>query len=157
MGRNRNNNLSIWCKRVGQRRGWLHSIPGMGSWSWRRWRLDWSCDCIQAPCRLEFDPRALRQGFTQFNAVASDSSENGSKSYIFLKGWRSLIYLPSVSRWSEQHESTIKQQSILLRIRLSFQRLSHPTVQGLGSSELKILESYQGKKTGRSILWKYKI
>ena len=51
-----------------------------------------------SPYQLEFDTSTLREGFNQITAVAYDSSGDRSDSYILLKGWRSQIYLPSVSR-----------------------------------------------------------
>jgi VCBS repeat-containing protein len=51
-----------------------------------------------SPYRLDLDTSSLHEGFNQITALAYDSSGNSSESYIFLKVWRSLIYLPAVSR-----------------------------------------------------------
>jgi VCBS repeat-containing protein len=51
-----------------------------------------------SPYRLDLDTSTLHEGFNQITALAYDSSGNSSESYIFLKVWRSLVYLPVVRR-----------------------------------------------------------
>ena len=51
-----------------------------------------------SPYRLGLDTSTLHEGFNQITALAYDSSGNSCESYIFLKVWRSLVYLPAVRR-----------------------------------------------------------
>jgi hypothetical protein len=50
------------------------------------------------PFRLDLDTSTLHLGFNQITAEAYDTSGNYSESYIFLKRWGGLVYLPLVSR-----------------------------------------------------------
>jgi len=51
-----------------------------------------------APFRLDLDTSTINLGFNQITAEAYDTSGNYAESYIFLRRWQGLIYLPAVSR-----------------------------------------------------------